>query len=55
MGRGIGRITMHRRPSRNYETLNASPEAAIHITSINNLAKRIRTRPRSPGEEPIRK
>jgi hypothetical protein len=52
---GIGWITMYRRPTRNYETLNASPEAAIHITSINNLAKRIRTRPRPPGEEPIRK
>jgi hypothetical protein len=52
---GIGWITMYRRPTRNYETRNASPEAAIHITSINNLAKRIRTRPRPPGEEPIRK
>lgn len=55
MERGIGWITMHRRPARDYETLYASPEAAIHITSINNLAKRIRTRPRPPGEEPIRK
>jgi hypothetical protein len=40
MERGIGWITMYRRPTRNYETLNASPEAAIHITSIDNLAKR---------------
>lgn len=32
---------MHRRPTRNYVTLNANPEAAIHITSLNNLAKRI--------------
>ena len=31
---------MHRRPTSNYETLNAGPEAAIHITSINNLARR---------------
>jgi hypothetical protein len=55
MERGIGWITKHRRPTRNYETLNANPEAAIHITSINNLAKRRRTRPRPPGEEPIGK
>lgn len=34
------------------QTDNANPEAAIHITSINNLAKPIRTRPRPPGEEP---
>jgi hypothetical protein len=29
------------RLTRNYETLNASSEAVIHIASIDNLAKRI--------------
>lgn len=32
---------MHRRLARDYETLTASSEAVIHITSIDNLTKRI--------------
>lgn len=32
---------MHRRLARDYETLSTSPQAMIHITSIDNLAKRI--------------
>ena len=36
-----GWIRLHRRLSRDYETLPASSEAMIHIASIDNLAKRI--------------
>ncbi len=32
---------LHRRLSGDYETLPASPEAMIHIASIDNLTKRI--------------
>ncbi|MEV1070198.1 transposase [Streptomyces sp. NPDC050263] len=39
--RSIGRIKMHRRLARDYETLAASSEAVIHIASIDNLTKRI--------------
>ncbi len=41
VGRSIDWIMMHRRPARDHETLTTSPEAAIHIASIDNLAKRI--------------
>ena len=36
-----GWIMMHRRLTRDYETLTASSEAMIHVASIDNLAKRI--------------
>ncbi|KAA2265097.1 IS5 family transposase [Solihabitans fulvus] len=39
--RSLGWIMLHRRLSRDYETLPASSEAMIHIASIDNLAKRI--------------
>ncbi|MEV0912504.1 transposase [Streptomyces hokutonensis] len=39
--RSIGWIMMHRRLARDYETLTASPEAMIHIASMDNLTKRI--------------
>jgi hypothetical protein len=32
---------MHRRLASDYETLTASSEAMIHITSVDNLARRI--------------
>ncbi|MFF7177973.1 transposase, partial [Streptomyces sp. NPDC008121] len=39
--RSIGWIMMHRRLTRDYETLTTSSEAMIHIASIDNLTKRI--------------
>jgi transposase len=39
--RSIGWIMTHRRLARDYETLNASSEAVIHIASIDNLTKHI--------------
>jgi transposase len=39
--RSLGWIMLHRRLSRDYETLPTSSEAMIHIASIDNLAKRI--------------
>ncbi|MFE4412985.1 transposase [Streptomyces sp. NPDC056821] len=39
--RSIGWITTHRCLARDYETHNASSEAVIHITTIDNLTKRI--------------
>jgi transposase len=39
--RSLGWIMLHRRLSRDYETLPASSEAMIHIASIDNLTKRI--------------
>ena len=39
--RSLGWIMLHRRLSRDYETLPASSEAMIHIASIDTLAKRI--------------
>ncbi len=39
--RSIGWIMMHRRLTRDYETLTTSSEAMIHIASIDNLTRRI--------------
>ncbi|MFD9415175.1 IS5 family transposase [Streptomyces goshikiensis] len=39
--RSIGWIMMHRRLTRDYETLTTSSESMIHIASIDNLTKRI--------------
>lgn len=39
--RSIGWIMMHRRLTRDYETLTTSSEAMIHVASIDNLTKRI--------------
>lgn len=39
--RSIGWITLRRRLARDYETLAASSEAMIHITSIDNPTRRI--------------
>ncbi|MER6695483.1 IS5 family transposase [Streptomyces minutiscleroticus] len=39
--RSLGWLMLHRRLSRDYETLPASSEAMIHVASIDNLAKRI--------------
>lgn len=38
--RGAGRLMLHRRLARDYETLPARSEAMIHLASIGNLAKR---------------
>ena len=38
---GIRGIMLHRRPTRDYEILPASPEAMIHVASTDNLTKRI--------------
>ncbi|MFC9973874.1 hypothetical protein ACFVH6_23545 [Spirillospora sp. NPDC127200] len=39
--RALGRLMQHRRPARDYETLSASSEAMIHITSINLMTRRL--------------
>ncbi len=39
--RSLGWLMLHRRLSRDYETLPASSEAMIHVASIDNLTKRI--------------
>lgn len=39
--RSLGWLMLHRRLARDYETLNTSSVAMIHIASIDNLAKRI--------------
>lgn len=39
--RTLGWLMLHRRLARDYETLDSSSEAMIHIASIDNLARRI--------------
>jgi transposase len=39
--RGLGRLMLHRRLARDYETLDSSSEAMIHIASIDNLTRLI--------------
>ncbi len=39
--RSLGWLMLHRRLARDYETLESSSAAMIHIASIDNLAKRI--------------
>jgi transposase len=39
--RSLGWLMLHRRLARDYETLESSSEAMIHIASIDNLTKRI--------------
>lgn len=39
--RSLGWLMLHRRLSRDYETLPASSEAMIHVASIDNLTRRI--------------
>lgn len=39
--RTLGWLMLHRRLARDYETLDSSSEATIHIASIDNLAKRV--------------
>ena len=39
--RTLGWLMLHRRLARDYETLNSSSEAMIHIASIDNLTRRI--------------